>query len=440
MSMRSRAGSCITVAAVMMGSMVVSQPSRGAELDTVESRIVERVDARADEAIAALENLVNINSGTMNPDGIRRVGTYFERELAALGFETRWIEQPPELERGGHLFAELAGRRGKRILMIGHLDTVFEPDSPFQRFRREGDLAYGPGTEDMKGGNLVILFALRALHDAGALEDSQIIVALTGDEENPGLPVSVSRKDLLEAGRRSDIALGFEAGVRDIHTATIARRGASEWILRVRAKPAHSSEVFDDRYGAGAIFEASRILDAFYSQLRGERYLTFNPGVILGGTSVDYDSQANRGLAFGKTNVIAETAVVHGDLRFLSEEQKERAREQMRAIVALSLPHTQAEITFEDSYPAMFPSAGNHDLLAQFESVNRDLGFGELEVLDPAERGAADISFVSADVEAGLAGLGPIGWKGHTVEEHIDLTTLSIATKRVAVLIYRLTR
>jgi glutamate carboxypeptidase len=409
-------------------------------LDATEARIVEAVEARSEEAIAALEEIVNINSGTMNPEGIRQVGRYFERELEALGFTTRWVEQPPELQRGGHLFAELDGDRGKRVLMIGHLDTVFEPDSPFQHFRREGDIAYGPGTEDMKGGNLVILYALKALHDVGALENTRLIVALTGDEENPGRPVEVSRRDLIEAGRRSDIALGFEAGVRDLRTATIARRGASEWTLEVTAKPAHSSGIFRPGVSPGAIFEATRILDTFYSQLRGEQYLTFNPGTILGGTSVDYDPQANRGTAFGKTNIIAETAVVHGDLRFLSEEQKERARERMRAIVALSLPGTEAEISFRDGYPAMFPTDGNHELLHRFESVSRDLGFGDLEILDPGQRGAADISFVASHVEASLAGLGVVGWKGHTVDEHIDLTSLSANAKRVAVLIYRLTR
>ncbi|MGB5174045.1 MAG: M20/M25/M40 family metallo-hydrolase [Thermoanaerobaculia bacterium] len=437
--MRERLGNGIALVVLYL-SFVAGLPAYAGSMDATEARIVEAVETRSEEAIIALEELVNINSGTMNPEGIRLVGAFFERELAALGFTTRWIDQPPELERGGHLFAEVDGGRGKRILMIGHLDTVFEPDSPFQRFRREGDIGYGPGAEDMKGGNLVILFALKALRDAGVLDSTRIIVALTGDEENPGKPVEVSRRDLVEAGRRSDIALGFEAGVRDIQTATIARRGASFWTLRVTAKPAHSSGIFDDSNGAGAIFETSRILDAFYAQIRGEQYLTFNPGVILGGSSIDYDPQANRGTAFGKTNVIAETAIVHGDLRFLSAEQEKRARERMRAIVALSLPGAEAEISFEDGYPAMFPTQGNHDLLARFERVSRDLGFGELELLDPGERGAADISFVAADVEAGLAGLGPVGAKGHTVDERIDLRTLSVNTKRVAVLIYRLTR
>ncbi len=411
-----------------------------AQLDPVEQAIVAAVEAQSDELVAQLETLVDLNSGTMNHAGVREVGAFFERELVALGFATRWIEMPAEMERAGHLFAERNGARGPRILMIGHLDTVFELDSPFQSFRREGEIAHGPGTEDMKGGNLVILHALKALAAAGVLDGTRIVVALTGDEEEPGEPLAVARRDLIEAGRRSDIALGFEAGVRDIHTGTIARRGSSDWTLTVHATPAHSSQIFDERYGAGAIFEAGRILAAFYGQLRGERYLTFNPGVILGGTAVAYDDQEKRGTAFGKTNVIAATAVVDGDLRTISLEQLERAREAMRRIAALSLPGTRAEIVFADGYPPMPPTEGNLGLLAQLDQVNRDLGHGEIEALDPGLRGAADVSFVAADVDAALDGLGPVGWDGHTTSERIDLTSLPVAVERVAVLLYRLTR
>jgi glutamate carboxypeptidase len=375
----------------------------------------------------------------MNPAGVRQVGAFFEREFGALGFATRWVEMPPEMQRAGHLFAERLAGAGPTILLIGHLDTVFEPDSPFQSFRREGSIAHGPGTEDMKGGDLVILHALRALAAAGAL-DGRYIVALTGDEEEPGEPLELARRDLLEAGRRADIALGFEAGVRDIHTGTIARRGSSGWKLTVSATSAHSSQIFDERYGAGAVFEASRILAAFYGQLRGERYLTFNPGVILGGTTVAYDEEGKRGTAFGKTNVIAESAVVDGDLRTISSEQLERARAAMRGIAALSLPGTKAEISFADGYPAMPPTEGNAALLEQLSVVSRDLGFGSIEALDPGLRGAADVSFVAADVEAALDGLGPVGWDGHTTSERIDVATLPVAVKRTAVLLYRLTR
>lgn len=411
-----------------------------AELDSTEAKILEIIDSQADEAIEFLEKVVNINSGTLNADGVRKVGEIYDEAFAAIGFETRLVEQPEELRRGPHFFAEHDGGRGKRILLIGHLDTVFEPDSPFQTMRIENEKAHGPGTEDMKGGNNVVLFALKALHDAGALENTKILVAFTGDEEYPGRPLEISRRDFIAAGKRSDIALGFEAGVREMRIATIARRGSSGWLLEVKARPAHSSQIFKEGYGAGAIYEASRILQTFYAQLRGEEYLTFNPGAIVGGTETTYDRQESRGTAFGKSNVIAETAIVDGDLRFISEEQKERARETMSAIVALSLPETEAKISFFDGYPAMEPSKANFELMEVLGQVLRDLGMGEVEALDPSERGAADISFVAADVEAGLAGMGPVGWGGHTVDEGIYLPSLAEATKKTAILIYRLTR
>ncbi len=412
----------------------------GAVADSVESEIVAYVDRHSAELLDDLEYLVNINSGTMNADGIRKVGTFFERQLAELGFEARWIPLPEAMERSGHVFAERKGSRGKRILLIGHLDTVFEPDSPFQKYRREGNIGSGPGTEDMKGGDLVLLYALKALHAAEAMTGTQIIVALIGDEEKPGSPVEVTRDELIESGKISDIALGFEAGVRDIHTGTVARRGSSGWTLTVTAHPSHSSQIFDDKVGAGAVFETARILYSFYSQLRGEKYLTFNPAVVVGGNATEYDHQTNSGTASGKTNIVAQEATVAGDLRFFSEEQKERTRERMRQIVALSLPGATSEISFRDGYPAMAPTPANYALLEKLNRVSEDLGFGSVEALDPSARGAADVSFVSGEVEAALDGLGPVGWDGHTVDERIDLDTLPIAVKRAAVLIYRLTR
>ena len=412
----------------------------GQALDATETRILEIIESQSDEAVAFLTRAVDINSGTLNPDGVREVGKLYIEAFDQIGFDTSLIEQPEELQRGPHFFAERDGSQGKRILLIGHLDTVFEADSPFQNMRIDGDKAYGPGVEDMKGGNNTILFALKALHEAGALDDTRIIVAFTGDEEYPGRPLDISRRDLIEAGKRADIALGFEAGVREMRIATIARRGSSGWLLEVKAKPAHSSGIFKPGYGAGAIFEASRILNAFYAQLRGEEYLTFNPGAIVGGTETTYDRQESRGTAFGKSNIIAETATVDGDLRFISEEQKERARETMRKIVEISLPETESTITFFDGYPAMEPTEANVALMETLGEVLRDLGMGEVESLDPSERGAADISFVASDVEAGLAGMGPVGWGGHTVDEGIYLDSLTEAAKKTAILLYRLTR
>jgi glutamate carboxypeptidase len=411
----------------------------GQELTEVERRIVEHIDSHAEEAIAMLEQTVSLNSGTMNHSGVQAVGRVLEPHFEELGFAVRWIDMPPEVNRAGHLFAERRGERGRKVLLIGHLDTVFEEDSPFQRFERDGNTARGPGVEDMKGGNLVILYALKALHAAGALEGTSITVALTGDEESPGHPIEISRRHLIEAGIVADVALGFEGGVGSTHTATVARRGSSGWTLRVTGKRGHSSQIFGEDYGSGAIFEVARILNAFHEDVRGEEYLTFNPGVILGGTEVEYDAALNRGGAFGKTNVIAQTVVVDGGLRFISEEQKERARARMREIVADHLPGTSGEIEFHDSYPAMPPTAGNKDLFKLFDRVSRDLRLGAIDVVDPGARGAADISFVAPHVD-GLAGLGPLGDGGHTVEESVELGSLRTATLRAALLIHRLTR
>ena len=290
----------------------------------------------------------------------------------------------------------------------------------------------------MKGGDVAILFALRALHELNLIKDAGITVALTGDEERTGKPLSISRKDLIEAAKVSDIALGFETAT-GFNNATIARRGASGWKVETAGKRAHSSGVFSDRTGAGAIFELSRILNQFYEEVRGEEYLTFNPGNLLGGTFVNYENLKSSGTAYGKSNVVAQTAVAHGGLRFISEEQKQRARAKMRVIVADHLPSTNATITFTDSYPAMGPTEENKKLLNQLSNVSEGLGFGQVEAYDPGRRGAADISFV-AEYLPGLDGLGSMGTGAHTPQETVDLNTFNALIQRTAVFIYRLTR
>ncbi|HYJ79182.1 MAG TPA: M20/M25/M40 family metallo-hydrolase [Longimicrobiaceae bacterium] len=416
-------------------------PAGAQTLTPQERRIVAYVDAHTEEAVALLARLVDVNSGTMNAAGVREVGRMLAAELDSIGFETRWVSLPDSLRRAGHLFAEHRGSRGKRVLLIGHLDTVFEQDDPFQRFVRYGNTLSGPGVSDMKGGDVVIVYALRALAAAGALEGAQVIVAMTGDEEDPGLPLSISRADLVEAARRSDAALEFEGGSRDAgkEYAVTARRSSTGWTLRVGARGGHSSGIFSDGTGSGAVFEAARILSAFHEELRGEQYLTFNPGVILGGTEVRFDPETGRGTAFGKTNVIAATAVVAGDLRTLTDEQLQRAREAMRHIVAQRGPQTTAAITFSEGYPSMPPTEGNRALLDRLNEVNRALGLAPMEAFDPGRRGAADISFVAPYV-SGIGGLGVHGGGSHTERETMDLASFATQVKRAALLIYRLTR
>jgi glutamate carboxypeptidase len=408
-------------------------------LSDEEQRMLDWIDANAESAIDLLEETVNISSGTMNLHGVREVGVVMSHELDALGLETEWIDMPEEMGRAGHLFGRKLDGEGPAFLLIGHLDTVFEADDGFQSYSRDGDTARGPGVEDMKSGNVVIVYALKALQEIGALDKLSVVVAYTGDEEFAGSPLSKSRHDLVEAGKWADISLGFEgAAVSDGQDwATIARRSSSNWSLEASGKQAHSSGIFSDETGHGAIFEVARILNRFNEEVRGEQYLTFNVGSIVGGTNVTYDAQQSRGTAFGKSNVVPNRVILDGDIRTISDEQLARTRDAMRAIVEDHLPLTDAVITFEDRYPAMAPTDGNKRLQAVLSRVNEDMGRGAMPVLDPLLRGAADVSFV-APYSDSLAGLGALGEGGHTPNESLDLTYMPVAIKRAALLIYRL--
>jgi glutamate carboxypeptidase len=408
-------------------------PAAHAALDRTERAIAKHVAEGQPAAEAMLQRVVDIESPTENTAGVRAVGDAFAEELGEIGFSTRWVEMPPEMKRAGHLVAESGGSRGKRLLLLGHLDTVLAGE----RFRREGTRAHGTGTADMKGGTVVMLQALRALHAAGALKDRRVTVMLTGDEEDAGMPVSVSREPMLELARASDAALSFEAAIGG--TATVGRRGINSWTLEVKGETGHSSGIFGAERGSGAVYEAARILAAFQAELGNEKYLTINPSVIVGGTKASLDDY--RGTAEGKTNVIAPTAIARGDIRYISLEQERSAVERMQAIVARHLPRTQATLRFDEgAYPPMTPTPGNHELLKALDGASRDLGLGPVEALDPADRGAGDIGFISHLLPS-LDGLGSGGGaNSHAPGEYTDLATLTPMAQRAAVLIYRLTR
>src|SRR6266550_330370 len=403
-------------------------------LDRQERRMRDVIAAAREEQIAYLQRVVDIPSSTLNFEGVRKVGAVFGASLESLGFTTTWVAVPDAVGRAGHLVAEHRGRPGAvRLMMIGHLDTGVEPAGP--TFVREDSSARAVGGADMKGGDVVILYALKALQAAGTLRDMNITIVFTGDEEHPGEPLADARRALIEAAQQSDVALAFEAGNRS--DATVARRGASAWRVTATGRQAHSAGVFGDAAGYGAIYEVARILDAFRTQLGGEQYLTFNSAIIVGGTDVNYDTVAISGTAASKLNIIPSRAVAHGDLRFISAEQLQRTRQRMRDIVAQHLPGTDATIVFRDEYPAMSPTPGNARLLAVYDSASRALGYGAVAALDPGRRGAGDISFVAPLID-GLDGLGALGSGSHAPGERVDLKTLAMQTERAALLLYRL--
>jgi len=425
--------------AALVALQLALAPAAHAKLSKAESGMAKTVAAERDRSLALLEKLVNQNSGSLNLEGVEKVGAMMRAELEPLGFKVEW-KPMRDTGRAGHLIATHVGKPDtKRLLLIAHLDTVFEPDSPFQKFTRKGDMGEGPGAGDDKGGMVVIVAALRAMQAAGTLKGANIEIHMTGDEEDAGSPIEAARADLIAAGKRSDVALDFEGLVRDggADMGSVARRSSDSWTVTATGRSAHSSGIFSAAAGDGAIYELTRILYRFRTELP-EPNLTFNVGLIAGGQQADLDAGGIRATATGKTNIIAPIAVARGDLRALSPEQIERVKAKMAAIVAQHAPGTEAKIAFDPGgYPSMAPTDGNRALLAKLNGVNRDLGLAEMAPLDPLKRGAGDISFVAADVD-GLAGLGPYSTGDHAPGEAVDIPSIARQATRAAILMSRL--
>lgn len=412
-----------------------------AQLSETEQRIVAAVKQRTPAALELLEKSVRINSGTLNPEGVRAVGEIYRAELDALGFKTRWIDMPPAMMRAGHLAATNDGGQGKRVLLLGHLDTVFEKASAVPLWERQGDRVRGQGVNDMKGGDVIMIEALRALKSVGVLDRANVEILFTGDEERTGTPLQAARADMVAMGKRADYALSFEGSIKQdgVDTASIARRSSGGWVLRVKGKPAHSMGVFSARSGYGAIYETARILNAFREQVI-EPSLTFNPGLVFGGTNVSYTEDTATASAFGKSNVIARDAEVQGDLRYLSPEQGERARQKMQAIVSTgNLPGTSATISFTETYPPMPPTEAGRQLVELYSKASLDAGLGRIDIFDPSLRGAGDVQFV-APYTVGIDGLGAQGRGAHTDDEDLEIASIERGAIRAALLIYRLTQ
>jgi glutamate carboxypeptidase len=403
--------------------------------------IVSYIDEHQADANALLEKLVDINSGTHNLQGVRDVAKIMSAQFTALGFHVEWVPMD-SIHRAGDLIAThpcpQPGQCGKRMLLIGHMDTVFEKTSPFQRYSVQGHIATGPGTSDMKGGLVDMLYALKALQAAHALDHTEITAVLSGDEEDHGEPTRLSRRDMIAAAHHSDVALEFEGTPRmnGIFYGSVSRRSSITWHLKTTGQTGHSSGIFNQQMGYGAIYELVRILDTFRTQLP-EPYLTYNVGMILGGSSLTVNDAGDSGTVNGKDNVIPPTAYASGDIRTISNDQTEKVEQKMEAIVAQHLAKTGAEISFGDGYPAMAPTAASRALLRLLNQCDASLGFGKMPELDPMRRGAGDISFVAALIP-GLAGIGATGEGAHAPGETVDLSAQPINTKRDALLMVRL--
>lgn len=409
-----------------------------AQLSADEKQLLDIVGKNMPYSWKLLKESVNINSGTFNIAGVKKVGALYKKELEALGFTVEWVKLPDSLKRAGHLVASKKGTKGKKLFLIGHLDTVFEPYMPANAFKQISDsLATGQGVNDMKGGDVIIISALKALHQQGLLRDASITVYMTGDEENAGYPKEISRGDFIKRAQHHEIALAFETAT-SLNIVATARRGASSWQVEVDGKQGHSSGVFGAG-GYGAIYEAARIINSFRERLGKQEFLTFNPGLFIGGSEVNYNKPAQKGEVSGKTNIISPKTVIIGDLRFLTEGQKDSARETMREIVSQNLAGTKASISFEDGIPSMPPTSGNVALVKVVSAISERMGLGPVQAGNPGSRGAGDISYVAKYLDC-LDGLGASGKGAHAPGETINTKKYPLLIGRTALLLFQLTR
>ena len=211
------------------------------------------------------------------------------------------------------------------------------------------------------------------------------------------------------------------------------------WTIKSHGNESHSATIFQKNVGAGAIFELSRMLNTMRAEWQGEKYLSFNPGIIVGGTKMTYDSKTAQATAFGKENVVSKTALAKGDIRFIDVDQENAMKKKMLKLASQHLPETESHVSFLQGIPAMPPTSNNKQLLQIYSDVSVDLNYGQIKPLDPGIRGAGDISHVAAIVPANLSGLGPLGIGSHSVIEAMYIDSIPMQTQRAAVLIYRLT-
>jgi len=440
-------------------SLAAAQAPQGApSLSPAEQGMARSIDNHLADDQKFLEQIVDINSGTMHFAGVEAVKDALIPRFEALGFHVRWVPMQSETGRAGDLVAEHPcpqgnGRCGKRLLLIGHMDTVFEPSSSFQKFAvvpgTDGKVATGPGIADMKGGVVIMLAALRAMKEAAALDHAEIRIVLSGDEERAGKPIEAARRDMNEAAKHSDVALEFEPSARinvtgggetgggGQDTVSLGRRSSTTWHLETAGVSGHSSQIFGARLGYGAIYEMARILDEFRRELP-EDGLTFSPGLILGGATAQVNSDSTGGSATGKDNVVAASAIASGDIRTLDNAQTLRVEDKMRKIVAAHLAQTDAKITFDEGYPAMAATPAGHALLAEWSEISGSLGLGPVAESGVMTRGAGDIAFVASYVP-GLVGVGMLGEGYHAEGEKGYLDSIGPQAKRNAVLMERLT-
>jgi glutamate carboxypeptidase len=383
-------------------------PPTDTELDDVR----RAVEADLPAFLADLERLVNVDCGSYTRAGVLEVGRWTGAFLERLGATVEYRPDPAG-ELGDTVIATFRGRPGgPRVLLIGHLDTVFDPGTAAERpFRIEGGIARGPGVTDMKSGLLAGLYALKALTAgvAGELPFERLTFVANPDEEI-GSPTSTPH--IRAAATDADVALVLECA-RANGDIVSARKGIVDTRIAVTGRAAHAG--VEPEKGRSAILEAARIVRDLHALNGRWPGVTVNVGVIAGGT---------------RPNVVAERCELEVDLRSATAEALDIASAEIAAIAAATeVPDTTAEVTVRTSWRPMEKLERSGRLVEHAQALARRLGF---EVADAATGGASDANTTSGMGVPSLDGLGPVGGNDHSPVEYLEVDSIVPRTALLA--------
>ncbi|MFD5769889.1 M20 family metallopeptidase [Streptomyces sp. NPDC127049] len=379
--------------------------------------LLELARARRADYLRDLEELVSVDSGSYSADGVNEVADWIERRLERIGFTVERVRSPatPEGRRTGDA---VVGRRrgtvpesegGRRILLAGHMDTVFEDGTAAARpFRIDGSTAYGPGVSDDKGGLLAGLTALEILHDLGADAYDELVLLATPDEEI-GSPAS---RPLIEATAAGvHFGLGLECA-RENGDLVIARKGVADFRLTVTGRAAHAG--IEPERGANAALAAAHLTVALQALNGHWDDVTVNVGVVRAGT---------------RANIVCPQAELRIEVRAATTADIQRVTRAIRdAADQPGVPGVTVQVEQLDLCPPMEDTPASRRMLDHARAAARAAG---IELGAAATGGVGDANLIAGAGIPVLDGLGPVGGADHTPQEWLDVTSVP---QRIALL------
>ncbi|HEX5040958.1 MAG TPA: M20 family metallopeptidase [Candidatus Limnocylindria bacterium] len=374
------------------------------------------VQSRLPRYLQELATLVNIDCGSYTPGGVNLVADHVQRALAELGADVeRHVHEPePGANRiGDVVIGRLAGE-GPSVLLIGHMDTVFDPGTAAERpYRSQGSRAYGPGVTDMKAGLLAGVHAIGALRENGARPS---ITFVANPDEEIGSPFSTGYIRELAPSHDAVLVLECARANGDIVS---ARKGVADFHVTFAGRAAHAG--VEPEKGRSAILEAAHQVVALHALNGRWPSVTVNAGLIRGGT---------------RSNVVAERCEIHVDLRASTADAFDAAAAEIaRLAAAPTVDGVEASLRRSAGHPPMEKSPASARIVELARSIAGDLGF---ELSDAATGGASDANTTAALGVPTIDGLGPIGGDDHSVDEWLDLDSIVPRTTLLATLIDRI--